>query len=61
MAKRFEGNGGRPLKFYEADELMPVTITPTGRVYIGTEPPVITEEVNDGTDRVGQAGVAATA
>lgn len=46
----------KPLRFYEADELMPVLVTPAGRVYIGTEPPVITEEEEE--DEPDSSGVA---
>ena len=40
----------RPMRFYEVDELMPVLVMPGGRVYIGSEPPIITEEEEDGSD-----------
>lgn len=45
----------KPLRFYEAGELMPVLVTPGGRIYIGIEPPVITEveEDENGTDSPG--------
>jgi hypothetical protein len=49
MAKRRRIEYKR-LRFYRPDELMPVVITPSGRVYIGTDPPIITEAEEDEVD-----------